>query len=103
MLDVIKAALYSSAVLLLGLINIFLMIPVKYKLMPFTGWIKVEKVVFYLAALILYWLFALAGLKTHKISGWKAYLAAAVPFVLLVLINIVFSGKILPKFAGILG
>jgi hypothetical protein len=101
--EVFKAALYMNAVVLAGLINIFLMIPVKFKLLPFPYWIALENLVFYLASLYLFYMFALAGQSTHKVSGWRAFLAATVPFVILVLANIVLSHKILPRLAGFLG
>ena len=102
-LEVIKASLYSSAVVLAGLINIFLITAVKYKIMSVPDWIAGERVIFYSASIFLYGLFAILGRKTHKVSRWKAFLAATVPLILLILFNIVFSAKILPKVAAILG
>jgi len=101
--EVLKASLYASFALLAGLLNIFLMISVKYKLMSFSDWITGERVVFYCACVYLYGLFSILGKKTHKIPRWKAFLAATIPFIILVLINVVLSAKILPKLASILG
>jgi len=103
LLEVLKATLYASAALLAGLLNIFLMTPVKYKLMPFPVWITGERVVFYCTCVYLYGLFSILGRKTHKVPRWKAFLAATIPFIILVLINVVISAKILPKLASILG
>lgn len=101
--EVARASLYSSCVLLAGLINIFLMVPVKMKLMTFPDWINGERVIFYCACVYLYGLFSILGRKTHRVPRWKAFLAATVPFIALVLINVILSAKILPKLAGILG
>jgi len=101
--EVFKATLYASAALLAGLLNIFLMIPVKYKLLSFPVWITGERVVFYFTCVYLYGLFSILGRKTHKVPKWKAFLAATIPFIILVLINVVLSAKILPKLAGLLG
>jgi hypothetical protein len=102
MADVLKACLYTSYAMLAGCLNILLMIPVKYKLLPIGGWVLLEKVVFYLLCIYLFVIFGIIGEKTHKLPRWRAILAATVPFVLLVLFNIVFSHKVLPKLAGIL-
>lgn len=101
--EVLKATLYTSAVMLAGLLNIFLMLPVKLKLMSFNDWINGERVVFYCACVYLYGLFSILGRKTHKVPKWKAFLAATIPFIVLVLVNVILSSKILPKLAGILG
>ena len=101
--EVIKATLYTSGALLAGLINIFLMICVKYKLLSFSNWIAGERVIYYAVCIYLYGLFGILGKKTHKVTKLKALLAAAVPVVVLILVNIIFSSKILPKFAGFLG
>jgi len=101
--EVIKASLYSSIAVLVGLLNIFLLIAVKYKLMSVGAWIMFERIVFLAVSIYLFYLFVIIGEKTHKCKKWQAFLAATVPFVLLVLFNIVFSGKILPKAVGILG
>jgi len=101
--EVLKATLYASGALLAGLLNIFLMTPVKYKLMSFPIWITGERVVFYCTCVYLYGLFSILGRKTHKVPRWKAFLAATIPFIILVLINVVLSAKVLPKLASILG
>ena len=101
--EVLKASLYASAVMLAGLLNIILMISVKYKLMSFSDWITGERVVFYCASVYLFGLFSILGRKTHNVPRWKAFLAATIPFIILVLINVLLSAKILPKLAAILG
>ncbi len=101
--EVVKASLYASASFLAALLNIFLMLPVKYKLMTFSDWITGERVIFYCACVYLYGLFSILGRKTHNVPRWKAFLAATVPFIILVLMNIVLSGKVLPKLSSILG
>jgi Yip1 domain len=101
--EVVKASLYSSACLLASLLNIFLMLLVKFKLMSFSVWITGERVIFYCVCVYLYGLFSILGRKTHNVPKWKAFLAATVPFIILVLINIVLSGKILPKLSSVLG
>jgi hypothetical protein len=100
--DVVKASLYSSGCLLASLLNIFLMLLVKFKLMAFDDWITGERVIFYCVCVYLYGLFSIMGRKTHNVPKWKAFLAATVPFLILVLMNIVLSGKVLPKLASIL-
>ena len=101
--EVVKATLYSSAAMLSVLVNIFLMIAVKYKLMAFSIWVTGERVIFYCACVYLYGLFSILGRKVHKVPKWKAFLAATVPFIFLVLVNIIISAKILPKLAGMIG
>jgi hypothetical protein len=101
--EVVKASLYASACLLASLLNIFLMLTVKFKLMTFSNWIAGERVIFYCVCVYLYGLFSILGRKTHNVPRWKAFLAATVPFIILVLINIVLSGKVLPKLASLLG
>ena len=102
MMDVFKSTLYSNAVILAGLINIVLMVPVKFHLFPVGYWILGEKVIFLIALLYLFVLFAAAGAVTHKLSRWKAFLASTVPFVVLLLANMIFASKILPKLVGFL-
>ncbi len=101
--EVFKASLFSSGVFLSGLLNILLMLPVKHKLMAFSDWINGERVIFYCSAVFLYGLFSILGRKTHNLPRWKAFLAASIPFIILVALNIVISAKVLPKLAGILG
>ncbi len=100
--DIFKAVLYLNAVVLSGLLNILLMVFVKFKLLPMAYWIGLENLVYYLASLYLFYLFAITGANTHKVPGWKAFLASTVPFVILVLANIFISSKVLPKLAGFL-
>ena len=101
--DVLKASLYASGVFLTGLFNILLMLPVKLKLMAFSDWINGERVIFYCSAVFIYGLFSILGRKTHDLPKWKAFLAATLPFIILVMLNVIISAKILPKLAGILG
>jgi len=101
--EVIKASFYATAAVLAGVINILSMILVKYKVMSIENWITGERVIFYLTSVFLYGMFSIIGRKTHKVSRAKAFLAATIPFILLVLFNIVFSAKVLPKVASILG
>jgi hypothetical protein len=101
--DVLKASLFASGVFLSGLLNILLMVPVKHKLMSFPDWINGERVIFYCSAVFMYGLFSILGRKTHNLPKWKAFLAATIPFIILVALNIVLSAKILPKLASILG
>jgi len=101
--EVVKASFYASATLLAGLINIVLMVAVKYKLMSFTDWISGERVIYYCACVYIYGLFSIIGRKTHNVPRWKAFLAATVPLVILVMVNIFLSSKVLPKLAGFLG
>jgi hypothetical protein len=103
LLDVIKASLYASCAVLAGVINVFLMIAVKYKMMSVGAWITGEKVVFYLTSIFLFYVFGIMGARVHKEPTWKSFLAATVPLILLVLFNIVFSSRILPKVAMLLG
>jgi hypothetical protein len=100
--DTIKASLFSSGAMLIGAINIILMIAVKYKLMSFSIWILLEKIVFYSGCILLFILFTVFGIHTHKVPKWKAMLAATVPFIVLILFNIVLSSKVLPKLSGFL-
>jgi uncharacterized membrane protein len=79
------------------------MISVKYKMMTFADWITGERVVFYCASVYLYGLFSILGKKTHNVPRWKAFLAATIPFIVLVLFNVILSAKVLPKLAAILG
>lgn len=101
--EVIKATLFCSGVVLAGLINIFLMIAVKYKMMSASVWIAGENVIFYLICVFLFGLLAILGRKIHRVAKWRAFLAATVPFILFVLFNYILSAKILPKLIGILG
>jgi len=101
--DVVKASLYSSSVMLAGLLNIFLMISVKYKLMTLSDWITGERVIYYCASVYMFGLFSILGRKTHNVPRWKAFLAATVPFLAMVLVNVILSSKILPKLAAMLG
>ncbi len=99
--EVGKAVLYSAAATIAGSFNILIMMLVKYKIVSMPVWILLEKFVFYLVCLYLFGAFTVIGEKTHNLPRWRALLAAAVPFVMLVLFNIVFSAKVLPKLAGI--
>jgi len=101
--EVFKASLFASGVFLTGLLNILLMIPVKHDLLSFSDWINGERVIFYCSAVFMYGLFSILGRKTHNLPKWKAFLAATVPFIILVALNIILSAKILPKLGSILG
>lgn len=101
--EVVKATLYCSAAILAGLLNIFLLIAVKYKVMSAANWIIGENVIFLAASVFLYGLFAILGRKTHNVPRWKAFLAATVPFIMLLVINVILSMKVLPKVMSIFG
>ena len=95
--EVGKAALYSSGASVALCLNIFAMILVKYKMLSNPVWMLLENAVVYLMCLYFFWTFSIIGEKTHGLPKWRAVLAAAVPFVIFVLVNIVFSKKFLPK------
>jgi hypothetical protein len=102
LMDVFKGMLFSFAPLMVFFVNIILMILVKYKLLPMGVWVMLEKIVYYCAVIFMFVLFGHIAAVTHKVSKWKAYLAASVPFVLLVLFNLVLFSKILSKLTGFL-
>lgn len=101
--EVFKASLFACGVFLTGLLNILLMILVKHKIMSFSDWINGERVIFYCSAVFIYGLFSILGRKTHNLPKWKAFLAASIPFIILVALNIILSAKVLPKLGSILG
>lgn len=100
--DTFKALLYGAFPFLLALVNIFLMILVKYKLLSLGFWIASEKVIFFIMAIYLFYIFAAAGRTVHKVNSFKSYLAAALPFLIILAVNFIISEKILPKVAGFL-
>jgi hypothetical protein len=101
--DVVKSILFSSGIFIAGAVNVALLILVKHKLISIDIWILFERIIYYIIAIFLMYLFTIIGENTHKLPRWRAVLAAAVPFAILVLINIVFSAKILPKLVGFFG
>jgi hypothetical protein len=100
--DMARTSLYASGALLFGLINIFLMVLVKYGFVPVPAWIMGEKIVFMAASLYLFYAFIQMSKIVHKVNGIKAFLASTVPLIILVVFNLVFSAKILPKLLGFL-
>lgn len=95
--ETLKAVFYSSSIFLVAILTILLMMPVKWHLISFDNWIVGEKMLFYTAAVYIYGLWSIAGRKLHGVSRWQAFLAAVFPLILLIIINIVLAGKILPK------
>jgi len=97
--ETMKAVFYSGGIFLVGVFTVLLAVLVKWHALSFNDWMTGESTLFYTAAIYIYGLWSIAGKKTHDVPRWKAFLAAIFPFLLMVVFNIVFAAKILPKFS----
>ena len=93
----IKASFYSSAVLILGIFPILLIFLTKKGILDFTNF-KIGYNMFYcFAVLYLYGIEAIISRKEYKVSKLKAFVAAILPVLLLIIIGLMISQLILPK------
>ncbi|MFH1542397.1 MAG: YIP1 family protein [bacterium] len=93
----LQCTLYSGAIVLAGLIILFLMALTKYAGLPFDLF-KAGYNFFYLMILIyVYGLWAVAGRKVYNVPKWKAFAGAIVPIFALLIFGFVFDKMVLPK------
>lgn len=97
--EMIKGAFYSGAAFLFGLIPCIIAIFAKYKLISFWQFQMSENIVYYIACIYIYGLWAIAGKKIHDVPRWKAFVGALLPLIVLVLVQIFLNAKIFPRVA----
>jgi hypothetical protein len=94
----IKASYYSSATSLLMILVAIMAIFSKRGLMDFTNFKIGYNIIYSFFVLYLYGIMAIASRKTHGVERWKAFVAALVPIVLLIVaglaVNLVLINKI---------
>jgi hypothetical protein len=100
--ETVKALLYSSAVFLVVLIPILFAILTKYRVVEMWQLSSLENVVYYFACIYIFGLWSIAGKKVHDVPRWKAFLAATLPFAILIFFGVLFHSKVFPKLAGFL-
>ncbi|PIS28358.1 hypothetical protein COT42_08285 [Candidatus Saganbacteria bacterium CG08_land_8_20_14_0_20_45_16] len=88
---------YSSAVMLLALFIFCLVILTKYTGLSFQLFRAGFNVVYYLLCLYVYGLWAISGRKNYGVSKWRAFVGAAVPLVILLIIGLLFDKIALSK------
>jgi len=95
--DMFSAFFYSGAVFVFGLVPSLLAILTKWHFLNFWQFTISENIIYYFSCLYIYGIWSIAGKKLHDVPRWKAFIAAALPVLILIGINIVLSSKILPK------
>ena len=95
--ETIKASFYSGAVFLLAALPVCLAVLTKYKIITMWQLSAVENMVYYIACVYIYGLWSIAGKKVHDVPRWKAALAAALPFAILIFFGVLFHSKVFPK------
>lgn len=93
----IKASFYSSAVSIVLLIPIFFVFLTKSKLMIFTNYVAGYNICYWFTALFLYGLQAIIARKVHNLRKWKAFVAALLPLIFMIIIGLAINKFILPK------
>jgi len=96
----IKAVFYTSAVLLVGILPVIMVIFTKQGILDFTNFKIGYNIVYSFAVLYLYGLLAIAARKTQGLSRSKAFVAALLPVLLLVLVGLAMNKVILPRIAN---
>ena len=88
---ILQSILYSSAVVLVGILIFLLMILSKYGGLSFSLFQAGYNFVYFLSLLYVYGLWAVAGRKTYGVPRWKAFLGAVVPIIVLLIFGILFD------------
>jgi hypothetical protein len=100
--DTVKASFYSGAVFLFAPVSVCFMILAKFRIVEMWQLLAVQNMVYYMGSLYIYGLWSIAGRRVHDVARWKAFLAAVLPFLIVVLFGIVFHSKVFPKLQGYL-
>lgn len=95
--EMVKASFYSGAVFLLAALPVCFAILTKYKIITMWQLSAVENMIYYIACVYIYGLWSIAGRKVHDVPRWKAALAAALPFAMLIFFGVLFHSKIFPR------
>ena len=93
----IQSSLYSSAVVIFGLVVLFLMILAKYAGLDFVLFRYGFDTIYFLIVLYVYGLWAVGGRKTYGVPKWQAFLGAIVPVLALLIFGILFDKIALPQ------
>jgi hypothetical protein len=94
----LQSSFYSSAVILAGIFVFLLMILTKHGGLEFALFRAGYNLIYFLVALYVYGLWAVAGRKTYGVPRWKAFAGALVPLILLLIFGILFDKIALSKF-----
>ncbi|MFC1637729.1 hypothetical protein ACFL1W_01780 [Candidatus Margulisiibacteriota bacterium] len=93
----VQSALYSSAVLLVGLVILFMTILTKYAGLDFMLFRAGFNFFYFLMLLFAYGLWAVAGRKTYGVAKWQAFLGAVAPVIILLIFGLLFDKIALSK------
>ncbi len=93
----LQSTLYSSAVLMMGLVILLFMTLVKYMGIDFVLFRGAFDFVYLLMLVYWYGLWAIAGRKAYGVSKSKAFLGAIVPIIALLLLGLIFDKIAIPK------
>lgn len=87
----VQSAMYSSAIVLVGVFPAVFAMMTRYNLLEFTLFRVGYNVVYGLTAIFIYGLWAVAGRKAYGLPKWKAFLGALVPVILLLIFGLAFD------------
>jgi hypothetical protein len=94
---IIQSSLYSSAVILAGVLIPFMMILTKYAGLGFSLFRGGFNFIYFLILLYAYGLWAVAGRKTYGVARWVAFVGAVLPVIILLIFGILFDKIALSK------
>lgn len=100
--EYLKASFYSSGVFVVFSLVELLVILTKRGLMDFTNFSVGYNMLYSFAVLYLYGIFAIILRKLGKYEKGKAFLAATIPAIFLILVGIAVGFVILPKLKGLI-
>lgn len=100
--DSVKASFYSSGVLLFMIISAFFALLVRRDILTGQNFIVGVNLLGFLVGLYIYGLWSIFCRKIYRLAKWKAFIVAAVPFLMVLLVGFIISMKALPKILGVL-
>ena len=93
----VQSSLYSSAVILFGLVIPLLMVLTKYAGLDFALFRYGFITIYSLILVFVYGLWAVGGRKTYGVAKWQAFLGAIVPVLALLIFGVLFDKIALPQ------
>ena len=93
----IKSLFYSSGTVLVFCLPILMVFLTKNRAMDFTNFVIGYNMLYSFWVLYLYGVMAIIARKEHNLPKWKAFAAAVLPVLFLILIGIIVNKAILPK------
>ena len=95
--EMVKAMFYSLGMVQAGGLLAILAILTRWHLLNFGLFVIGENIVYYGTALYTYGLWSIAGKKVHNVPRWKAFAAAVIPILLVILFNLALNRFLLPR------